>query len=119
VSNLNIQILVPVAIGAVIGLVAFSHFLSWIYKKFKDHTIATLSGFILGSLAILWPWKNEVYRLDANGHILMKDGEQVIQGYERYIPQTFSSEVTWSIIIMMTGILSIWLIEKLAVIKEN
>ncbi|MBS2099266.1 DUF368 domain-containing protein [Carboxylicivirga linearis] len=60
VSELNVKVLLPVAIGAGVGLVAFSHFLSWLLKKYHNQTIALLSGFIAGSLGILWPWKEAV-----------------------------------------------------------
>jgi putative membrane protein len=93
VSNIDIKILLPVAIGAGGGLVLFSHLLSWVYKKFKNETISILTGFILGSLAILWPWKTEIYRLDEAGDFIMKKGEKVIQGYDRYIPDSMTAEV--------------------------
>ena len=57
VNNISVSILLPVVIGAGFGLIAFSHFLSWIFLKYKDQTIAILTGFILGSLGVLWPWK--------------------------------------------------------------
>jgi putative membrane protein len=117
VSGFNLGILLPVAIGAVIGLVAFSHFLSWIYKKFKNQTIATLSGFIFGSLMILWPWKNEIFIVDENNVFVLKDNEKILQGYEWFVPE-ISSTVVWAIIIMMAGIASIWLMEKMASEKE-
>jgi putative membrane protein len=60
VNELKFSILLPVAAGAGTGLVVFSHFLSWLLKKFHNQTIAILSGFILGSLGILWPWKQEL-----------------------------------------------------------
>lgn len=113
VSELNFNILLPVAIGAIGGLIAFSHFLSWIYKKYRNQTIATLTGFILGSLMILWPWKNEIYRIDQAGDYIIKDGEKLIQGYKWVIPQC-NNQVLWAVVIMLTGILSIWIIEKLA-----
>jgi putative membrane protein len=115
VAEVNLKILAPVAIGAVIGLVAFSHLLSWVYKRFRDNTIAILSGFILGSLFILWPWKNPVYKLDAMGQPLVKSGgEMIIQGYERFIPTELNSQVLLSIGLILAGILVIWAMEKIA-----
>lgn len=115
VAEVNLKILAPVAIGAVIGLVAFSHLLSWVYKRFRDSTIAILSGFILGSLFILWPWKNPVYKLDAMGQPLVKSGgEMIIQGYERFIPTELNSQVLLSIGLILAGILVIWAMEKIA-----
>ncbi len=114
VNNADIGILIPVIIGAVVGLIAFSHLLSWIYKKYKDQTISILTGFILGSLGILWPWKNEIYKLDEFGNYLMKDGNMIPQGYTRYIPDSFNREVIIAILLMLSGIIVISLIEKIA-----
>lgn len=58
VSNLDWSILIPFAIGAIAGLLAFSHVLSWVFKKFPDITIALLTGFILGSIPVIYPWRN-------------------------------------------------------------
>ena len=60
VSNLDWSILIPFAIGAVAGLLAFSRVLSWIFKKYPDITIALLTGFILGSVPVIYPWRNAV-----------------------------------------------------------
>jgi len=113
VGDLNMKILLPVAIGAAGGLIAFAHFLSWVYRKFRDQTISTLTGFILGSLMILWPWKKAIFSLDANGSEVIKGGEKVIEGYEMFIPN-LSAEVLWAVLIMFAGVLTIWIMEKLA-----
>ena len=57
VSTLNIPVLAVFAVGAGVGIVCFSHFLSWLLKKFYMLTIALLSGFMIGSLLKVWPWK--------------------------------------------------------------
>jgi len=112
VSNVEIRILFPVVLGAGGGLILFSHLLSWVYKKFKNQTISILTGFILGSLAILWPWKNEIFRHDEAGGVVIKNGEKVIQGYERFIPDAMTSEVWLAIIWIGIGIVTIWIMEK-------
>ena len=118
VSNLDFGILVPVVIGAVGGLIAFSHVLSWIYKKYKDQTISILTGFILGSLAILWPWKHQIYKLDEAGDFVLKGGEKIVMGYTKYMPESFNTEVVIAIVLMILGIITISLIEKVAS-KQN
>ncbi|MFO7828333.1 MAG: DUF368 domain-containing protein [Bacteroidales bacterium] len=118
VNNAQIEILFPVIIGAVIGLIAFSHILSWVYKKFKDHTIAILTGFILGSLSILWPWKDEIYRVNEAGGFIMKNGEKIVQGYSPYFPQALNTETVFAFVFICCGILTITLIEKFASIKN-
>jgi len=114
VSNFDFKIIIPVGIGAVAGLIAFSHVLSWIFKKYKDQTIAILTGFILGSLSILWPWKNPIYKMDLNGAYILNKGERIIQGYSKFLPDSFTNEVIIAILLMIFGIISIALIEKLA-----
>lgn len=114
VNNVDLKIIVPVMIGAIGGLIAFSHILSWIYNKHKDQTISVLTGFILGSLSILWPWKNEIYSVDMVGNYILKNGEKIIQGYTKYIPESFNTEVIIAISLMIFGIITISLIEKIA-----
>lgn len=111
VNQLRIEILFPVAIGIVVGFIGFSHLLSWVFRRFRNQTIALLTGFILGSLLIIWPWKEEIYALEPGGEILMKNNEAVIAAYQPVLPEAFSTEVVLAILIMIAGIASIWLIE--------
>ncbi len=120
VTNIRLDILFPVLIGAVIGLIAFSHFLSWVYKKYRDFTISILTGFILGSLSIIWPWKEPVYRLDAMGNPVRKaSGELIVQGWERFIPNHLSQQVILAILFIVIGAVTIWLVEKLAQTNQS
>jgi len=114
VSNMDVRILIPVMIGAIVGLMVFSHILSWIYKKYKNQTISILTGFILGSLGVLWPWKNPIYLTDEFGQFILKNGDKVIQSSARYIPESFNSEVIIALFLMIIGFIFISLIEKFA-----
>lgn len=60
VSELRIGIILLFAVGAVIGIISFSHFLSWLLKNYHTLTIALLTGFMLGSLNKVWPWKESL-----------------------------------------------------------
>ncbi|MBN1338742.1 MAG: DUF368 domain-containing protein [Bacteroidales bacterium] len=119
INNRDIEILVPVLIGAAFGLIAFSHFLSWVFKKFRDVTIALLTGFIFGSLSILWPWQKSVFMRDASGAIIEKHGKPVVEGYEKFIPHSLDGEVILGAAFVLAGILSIWLLERAAKITPN
>lgn len=118
INNLRFEILLPVLIGAVFGLLGFSYLLSWIFKRFRDLTIALLTGFILGSLGIIWPWKNVVYMLDAAGEMILKGGEPIVERYMMAVP-VFNNEFFIAILIMLAGIASIWIIEKQAVTDKK
>ena len=104
VNNLDLMILLPVALGAGIGILGFSHLLSWIFKKFKNQTIALLSGFILGSLIILWPWKNEIIQT-------FGDKTKVI-GYE-WLSPPMNMELTYALIYFTLGFVVIYLMERM------
>jgi putative membrane protein len=58
ISDFNLMIIGTVALGCLIGLISFSHILKWLFANYKSITIATLTGFLLGSLNKLWPWKH-------------------------------------------------------------
>ncbi len=58
ISDLNLMIIGTVAAGCVVGLLSFSRVLKWLFGNYKNVTIAMLTGFLLGSLNKLWPWKH-------------------------------------------------------------
>lgn len=118
VNDRDLTILIPVGVGAVVGLLAFSHILSWVFKRYRDQTISLLTGFILGSLSVLWPWQKLIYMKDAAGEIILKKGEPIVMKYERILPEVFNSEVIYAILFAIAGIISIWGIEKAAKSKS-
>lgn len=105
VTNFDLRILIPVGIGAATGLAAFARLLSWIFKKFHDQTVSLLTGFIFGSLTILWPWKTELTQT-------FGDKVKVI-GYNYSLPE-FNVETGIAVAIMGTAIVIIALIETWA-----
>ena len=105
VNDLNLKILLPVVIGGVVGLLAFSHLLSWIFKNYRDITIAVLTGFILGSMPIIWPWKNDV--------VTYFGSEAKVTGYEYYLPE-LNLDFSIALVIMLIGAALIVLTEKMA-----
>jgi putative membrane protein len=110
VNNFDLGILLPVGIGAVAGLVLFSRFLSWLINRFPDSTIALLSGFILGSLGILWPWKNEITQA-------FGDKTKVV-AYEWFLPE-INHQFILAVIFITLGILSIAITEIWAEKKQK
>ena len=57
VNNRDVVTIGLVALGAIVGLLSFSKLLKWMFAKFKNATLAVLTGFIIGSLNKIWPWK--------------------------------------------------------------
>ncbi len=111
VSHFDMKIIVPVAIGVVVGLLAFSHFLSWLLSRYARQTMAVLTGFIFGSLGTIWPWKTPVYLMQDGAEVL-KNGKPIIQSYQMYFPQEFSAEVAIAIVLMAAGMAALWALER-------
>ena len=110
VNDMNLKILLPVVIGGVVGLLAFSHLLSWIFKKYRNITIAVLTGFILGSMPIIYPWKHDV--------ITYYGSEAKVTGYDYYFPD-MNLEFAIALAIILIGAGIIILTEKMAKNKEQ
>ncbi len=57
VHERDIKVIVTVGLGAIVGLLSFARLLKWMFKNYHNTTLALLTGFILGSLNKIWPWK--------------------------------------------------------------
>jgi putative membrane protein len=100
VTDLNLIILSIFFLGSLFGVLFFSHILSWLLKKYKDQTLATLTGFIAGSLTLIWPWQE-----------ISKSKEKVLD-YVLFLPKEINQENIIATIMIFTGILSVYIIEK-------
>ncbi|MCC5935672.1 MAG: DUF368 domain-containing protein [Lunatimonas sp.] len=68
VNEKDILTLGVFAVGCIVGILSFSRLISWLLKRFHAITLAFLSGFMLGSINKIWPWKEVLsYRLSSSG----------------------------------------------------
>lgn len=106
------RILIPVGIGALIGVVLLSRLLAWIFVKYHDLAVAILTGFVAGSLLIIWPWKTaEIEVFEAAGKVKEK-----VVGYQWYLPDL--SAATWLALgVMAVGFFAVWVMEKSGNVK--
>lgn len=56
-TNLQFDVLGAFSVGGIVGLLLFSRFLSWIMDRHQTALMATMCGFLIGSLNLLWPWR--------------------------------------------------------------
>jgi len=66
VNNRDIGPIAYIGIGAVVGLIAFSQVLGWLFAKYHDVTVALLTGLMIGSLRKIWPWKQDLTNILPN-----------------------------------------------------
>ena len=93
-SNFNTDSLVIVAVfalGCLAGVLSFSRVLSWTFKNYEAPTLAVLTGFLLGSLNKVWPWKHVEHIFvkhlgEAKESVVVITEKSVLPGnYEVYI----------------------------------
>lgn len=97
-------------LGAIVGLKAFSSVLNWLFKNHKNLILATLTGFMIGALNKIWPWKDVLeYRIS-------HDGDKVPFLEKSILPNSYEGEpmVLIALLFMVIGFLTIFLLEKTA-----
>ena len=98
------------AIGAILGLKLFSKVLHWMFDNYRNITLSVLTGFMLGSLNKVWPWKKVIStRIDSHG-------KEVPFMEKSILPQYFDgdNQFALAIILMLLGFLTIFILEKVA-----
>lgn len=115
IHNRDFKIIAVLGTGAVIGLLSFSKVLKWLFSHYKNFTLAVLTGFILGSLNKIWPWK-EVLTWRINSH-----GEKVPFNEQSISPFSYDGDpqLMSAIALAIVGFAVIILLEKLANLSNN
>lgn len=111
IGRFDMAILLPMALGCGLGLLAFAHLLGWVYEKFHDQTVALMTGFILGSLAIVWPWKQALIE------VVVREGKAdkiITTGYEWFGPTLSDSSTLMALGLMIIGGVMVWGMEKVS-----
>jgi putative membrane protein len=109
VNNRDLMSLLLLAAGAAVGLVTFAQVLGWLFRKHHDLTVAILTGFMLGSLRKLWPWKEVVESItDSHGNVIPTVVHNVL-------PPAFNAEVVIAILLAAVGFAAVLLLDRLAV----
>lgn len=115
IHDRDFKLLALLASGAIIGLLSFSKILKWLFNHYKNLTLAVLTGFILGSLNKIWPWK-ETLTWRTNSH-----GLQVPFNEQSVSPFSFEgdAQLTMAILLAVLGFSVIILLEKIAKMSES
>ena len=99
VKTLDLKVIAIFGIGACVGITSFSRLLSYALSHMRNITLAVLSGFMLGSLNKVWPWK------------------ETIEGVEQNVaPNAF---VWQAVCLALLGFVMVYGIEKISSKSEN
>ena len=100
-------------LGAIFGLKAFSGVLHWMFNHHKNITLGVLTGFMIGSLNKIWPWKIVLTtRINSSG-------KEVPLLEKSILPSSYvgDSQIGYSVLLMILGFMLIIMLEYLS--KKN
>ncbi|QSE99445.1 DUF368 domain-containing protein [Fulvivirga lutea] len=114
VTERDLLVIGVFALGCIVGLLSFARAVSWLLKNYHDLAVALLSGFMIGSLNKVWPWKIALaFRINSEGHQVATITKNVLPG--EFLRSTGEYPmVLQAILFMALGILIVVVIEKIA-----
>lgn len=99
------------AIGAAIGLVTFAQVLSWLFRRYRDVTVAVLTGFMLGSLRKVWPWKETLeFGADRHGEMFPLVERNVLPALQ--VDGHFNFAIIFALLAALLGLALVLVIER-------
>ena len=111
-KSFDLGIMALFGTGAVIGLMAFSRVLTWLLKHYRYQTFALLTGFMVGSLLKVWPWKDTLTtRVNSRG--------ETVPVHQVNILPDMDISLLWSVLLMVAGASLVLAMEWLAKRSDN
>jgi putative membrane protein len=98
-------VVVPFALGCLVGILAFSRLLTWLLARAERATLAFMTGLLAGSLYALWPFATRVY--------------ETVRGKQKLISSTpvlpsASTTAGAACALVVVGIVAVLALERLA-----
>ena len=94
----GVRILLPFLLGAIASIILFSHLLSWLMRDYRNETLSALAGFMLGSLLVVYPWKEPTADM---------------MDYVFHLPN-WNSELLLAAVMVVLGAVSVYILELMA-----
>ncbi len=124
-QNFDPQAMLTMAVfglGCLTGLLTVARVLSWTFKKYRFPTLAVLTGFMLGSLNKIWPWRSPVKAMNEAGETItnttaiLADPEMKILQEINQLPANYvagDALLVPAIVMLVAGFVSVFLLERL------
>lgn len=106
VKTLDVPKIAAFGTGAVLGLLTFSRALKWLLAVHRRQALSVLTGFLVGSLQALWPWKAQVRPLYTHS-----DG-RIEWLLENVAPASLGAEVGLAVGLAVTGGALVWGLQR-------
>jgi putative membrane protein len=111
VKALDVVFLLVFLLGAGSGLLCFSRLLHWLLHRFHQATMALLTGFLFGSLIIVWPWKRVLDWVEGSHGQLQPAQQLPVSPAEFFALTGQEPAIALCIALMILGFGLVWLID--------
>jgi putative membrane protein len=115
----NIPVIIVFVFGCFLGLLGFSRILGWVFTHYRFPALALLSGFMIGSLNKVWPWKEIIaFRMDHAGNQVPAFDQSIWPG--QYLTKTGNDPLLFQAILFAAlGIFLVVALEKIAALLKT
>lgn len=103
----NLLIIIVFVAGAALGLGGFSRVLKWLFERWHDPTIAALTGFMIGAMRKIWPWKEVVDTRVIGGKVYIIQEQNIW-------PPAFDHEFMLAMAVMLAGFAAVIALEMIS-----
>ncbi|MBZ9651120.1 DUF368 domain-containing protein [Psychroflexus montanilacus] len=101
-----LQVLGSFTAGSLFGLITLSHLLNYVLKYYKKITFSIIIGFITGSLGVVWPWKEKIFKTNELGDVIKDtNGDPILDNYVRFWPSLTDGSTWIAFFFIIVGIL--------------
>tara|TARA_R110000782_G_scaffold196430_6_gene285777 strand:- start:259 stop:1179 length:921 start_codon:yes stop_codon:yes gene_type:complete len=104
IGHFDFSIILPFVLGIVTGIIIFSRFLSYLLKRFYQQTILFITGLLMASLYVIWPYQTRIYEL-------VRNKERLVSSVP-YLPETFNNQLFYSAIMMVIGLAFVIILDR-------
>jgi len=108
----NFLVIVSFAAGAAVGIIVFSRVLHYLLEKWHAATVSVLTGFMIGALRKVWPWKEVLETANIRGKIHVLREQNVL-------PDGMDGEFFFAVGLALVGIVAVLLLERLSSGQRN
>ncbi|MBL1142637.1 MAG: DUF368 domain-containing protein [Proteobacteria bacterium] len=97
IGHFDFSIILPFVFGIITGVILFSRVLSYLLKTFYQQTILFITGILIASLYVIWPFQTRLYEV-------VRNKERLVSSVP-YMPEVFNNQILYSLIMIFIGLL--------------
>ncbi len=106
IGYFDFAIIIPFVLGIITGVILFSRLLSFVLKRYYRQTILFISGLLVASLYVIWPFQIRSYEV-------IREKERLISSVP-YFPDLINSQVLYSVLMIVFGLALVIILDRMS-----